>query len=397
MTLGSRMRGWWQKQKRPQLDLAPDAERLPGIVEHRESAGMAIGISILAVVLGAASALFAWMWHLMPTSAILGVAAVFSSVWAVHCWVFRRRWHFTQTQVECCQRGLLGHSEWREPLDSYTGVLRRTTATSIAWGHVLFLKHTSSKRRWVKLFVSKSEGACREAQARYAEMLGLPALVEAEDGGGERVDDWPGRPLRDIANEGLLRPRTNISTPPGSSLTVQLGEDFVALTANPSGLGMLRKLLGAELPVWVYYGFLAQVLLPTTFLLFLLPAGGTARVLLGALAAIATAIAYAVVRLRREELVVSASEVRKRWRHPWGASAGRAVPTDKVLDVCVRKDKQELRGRTVEIVARDRILAFGVGIKRPELEWVRDLVVAVVAGSAPTLPPAPPSGAPPPQ
>lgn len=384
------------------FDLAPDAESPPFTVRMAGARKWGLWLLLAAGVmgLGAGASLAAWGLGVAgacrTTGVVLAWLAVLPLTVGLHLVQRRREWTFAADSVEYESRGLVGNRSWSEPLGSYTGVLRRTRPTSIAGiivgPHVLFLKHTSSKRRWVKLFVSKSEGACREAQARYAEMLALPALVEAEDGAGERVDDWPGRPLRDIANEVLLRPRPNIGIPPGSSLIVQRGQDFVALTADPSGLGMLRKLLGAELPLWL--GVPAQLLLQMTFLVL---AVGTGRVFLGAVAATATAITYAVVRLRREELVVSASEVRKRWRHPWGTSAGRAVATDKVLDVCMRKDKRNLRGTTVEIVARDRTLAFGVGIKRPELEWVRDLVVAVVAGSAPSLPPAPPSGAPPPQ
>lgn len=378
MTLGSRMRGWRQKQKRPQLDLAPDAERLPGIVEHRESAGKAIRVSILAVVLAGASALFAWMWHQMPTSAIFGVAAVFSAVWAVHCWVFRRRWHFTQTQVECRQRGLLGRREWREPLSSYEGVLAmemHPRSGDKATTYVLRLKHRDRKRRSVRLYVSTSPDGLRAKHEHYARLFGLPALTETKDGVEVRRLDELDKSVRERVAGGTLRTAFDpASVPPGKALAFHIGEDGLKIRTRGGVLGSTERAVAVLMllagPLIRVLMWLWEVDAPIFPPLLVVPSS-----LAGVLPLLADVLCV-------EEVSVSPKEVRHRLQCGRMSFRRSAISADEVEEVVVRQMPRHRWETAVQAIGDEGSVDFGRGLPRAQQDWVRDCIIAVISEDA---------------
>ncbi|MCK4376456.1 MAG: hypothetical protein KAX19_14055, partial [Candidatus Brocadiae bacterium] len=101
--------------------------------------------------------------------------------------------------------------------------------------------------------------------------------------------------------------------------------------------------------------------------------------LAGAVALVVATVALAAARAIAEELMVSPTEVRKRWRHPWGTFREAAAPANEIEEVVVRTPPASHGVTTVQAITDATTVHFGIGLPRAEKEWVRDCIIAVIS------------------
>jgi hypothetical protein len=166
-----------------EFDLLSGVRSLPAVRVMRPD--WARGISTLSLIFGPGPLVLR----------LLGVPAPqvpwqFLAVWAIpfvivaaHYMIARRQWYFGPDEVCYAARGLLGPRRWSEPLSSYKGVLGVRVLRSgedeefpLTW-HEVSLEHATRRAHSVELYVSRAAEAFQTRHREYAELFGLPRLV----------------------------------------------------------------------------------------------------------------------------------------------------------------------------------------------------------------------------
>lgn len=376
---GRRRRG-----RGPELDLAPDAQTLPVHAEKKGSRAAAVVLSVLsagaaggAVALFIAAPLNGTLVKLLVAAAP-GLAAVALLLGGAHTWVSHREWDFTPSQVEHRRRGLFGPQEWTEPLSDYAGVLSKqefhsgTQNTPSYTLYMLFLQHRTNKRRTVKLYQSRSPDGFRARLEHYARLFGLLALIQTADGIEERRPEDLDKSVRERVAEGSLDVTFDPSSaPPGNRLSVRVEGGTLTIRTRGNALGAAAWLI----PLLMLVGGVATVVVG----LILNVPSRPVLLLAGVLANVVATVALAAVRAVTEELMVSPTEVRKRWRHPWGTFREAAAPANEIEEVVVRTPPQSHGVTTVQAITDATTVHFGIGLPRAEKDWVRDCIIAVIS------------------
>lgn len=376
--IGSRGR----KQKRAEFDLAPDATSMPFQAKGRPFSGKA-GYLVGAAVCAAFSCTFYRMWKSDPelvywiVAAVAGLGALVFAAVGFHYLLLRECWQFTPAYVECEKRGVLRSRKWREPLSDYQGVL--TTESEYHVGrqrhtvYILQLKHRTKRPRSVKLYVARSPEGFRAKQEHYARLMKLPILIETDSGVEERAVEDLDKSVRQRVAEGTLRVTFDPSSgPPGKNLAVAIEGDRLRIWSRKGTLGLTGSsiirflLLGGSL----------------VNLIFIIPAAQLPGVLLaiGTVSIVVGVVIYLGLRVCREELLVSRDELRRHWRHPWGTWRKQTMPSDQIEEVVIRRPIGKKKApASVQAISDKATIAFGLGLKQPEKEWVRDCIIAVIS------------------
>jgi hypothetical protein len=85
--------------------------------------------------------------------------------------------------------------------------------------------------------------------------------------------------------------------------------------------------------------------------------------------------------LGSEELLLSASEVRRHYRWPLGTFSEQRVRADEVEDVAVATAGDQGGAKVVRVIADRGTVSFGATLTAKQLRWVRDCVVAVIGAA----------------
>lgn len=80
-----------------------------------------------------------------------------------------------------------------------------------------------------------------------------------------------------------------------------------------------------------------------------------------------------------EELLISAAEVVRQYRSPWGTFRRSSLKADAIEDVIVANNKGSQNVETVQVVSGERRISFGMTLSGNQRRWVRDCVLAVVS------------------
>jgi len=373
------------------VDLAPAATKLPFRTDRSGSKPLAVCLLVLSVVTacvtvasvlgGMRKVLPAIIW--MHWAFFLGPATAASALAGLRELVWRERYEFTPAEVRRRCRGLFGWREWGEPLSAYKGVLSRREGRT--WGknassrtlYILTLQHSANKKRSVKLYLSRSYEGFRAKHEHYARLFGLPALVETATGVEKRRPEDLHKSVRQRVADGALKISFDpAARPPGRKLAVTVERDALLIRRRWNAFGIVGIPASAALLVGAMAIVLALAADLKLSLAFLLALAALDLVLVGG--------AYAAMRAIREELVVSPSEVRKRWRHPWGTLLETSVAASEIEEVAIHALPAEsflsVPGvTTVQVISDSPVLQFGVGLPKADKEWVRDCIIAVIS------------------
>jgi hypothetical protein len=89
-------------------------------------------------------------------------------------------------------------------------------------------------------------------------------------------------------------------------------------------------------------------------------------------------LTYGLLFVRRE-LVLSATEIRRDQRSPFGTRTLQVLSPDDVEEVAITNPPNSNSGKVVEVVTEQEALRFGRSLSAEELRWVRDCVLAVLS------------------
>ena len=373
-------------QGQQSTNLIPPDQNLPYETDEESSGG--VGLIIFSIVWTAIPAFMLFQaftteapWFaflVLGVFVLIGVALFLGGVSSL---VSRRHWRITDSSVSCEATGLMGTSEWSEPLENYRGVLSESEYHSGGQNsssytiYKVILKHQDDEDRSVELYRSRSEEGFRKEQERYAKLFGLPALEETDEGIIERQADQLDKSLREQAAEGLLDVDFDPSQkPPGDNLRVRTEGDRLEMETLsgkfPAGCLMLTTLLlvgGPALALGTALGYfdIASQYIWVGGVIFLI-----------GLASVALAVAGKVIS---EVLEVSPEEVKTVYRSPWGEFGEACVPADDVEEVVIKEREDSTSGTLVHIVTDKRTLDFGGSLSDAEKKWVRDCIITVVS------------------
>lgn len=396
---------WWTLR----YDLCAHVDALPCRVLHRvhwlrTAIGAAATAASLAFTVYRAVTIRDFSWENgVPLLIILTVILAMATARMV---LTRSLVTFTEQDVRLRARNGLLRSQWAEPLESYVGIVcHRSPGLGLSRHGIvaaLWLQHRTNRKRSVVLLTTRSAKQLRDTHRRHARLFGLPALFETADGFSE------------MSRPGLLGGRESAVTCdpsaevadllgrlPEGGLSVGLDGDALVISTGQSLRRLVAEVVlpwrdGLGLP-WVGclglggIGLLALVL--NALLISLL--AGDVGLLLGTLKwqaivfVVALAIGLAVARLLKEELHVTAAEVRKCWRWRLGSFRSKTAQAADVLEVAVRPRMRPKDPETVQIIGQEVTVHFGLGLSTQHLEWVRDCIIAVIS-----QPPAPDAGRP---
>jgi hypothetical protein len=369
-------------EKFRKVDLLAGADSLPVHAEVKGSVWVGAGTIMAGLFLGGVLVRSIFLGPMRDWMGIvLFVCFIAFVVWtAVLCGIkelmLHRAWDVTANGVECREREIRVWKEWSEPLSAYEGVLARQELLPVGKRmrvvYSIELVHRSDDAKSVMLYSSVAPEGLRASQERAARLFNLPALTVSAAGIEKRQAEDLDKSVRErVAEAGLPVTFDPASKPPGKSLTVRVDGDALVLSAPGRSL-IVRH--GWVFPALILGGGaigaagLLEPEQPTTLAL-----------MVGSLSILAGVGALVFFLLLKEELVVSSTEVRKRWRHPWGGFFEAAVPAEEIEDVIIQTPPDGQGMATVQVISDSPVLQFGVGLPKVDKEWVRDCVIAVIS------------------
>jgi hypothetical protein len=206
-------------------------------------------------------------------------------------------------------------------------------------------------------------------------MFGLPALVETQDGLVERRAEDLDKPLRQRVAEGSVAVDFDArQEPPGQGLLLFVEGDTLRICTGREPtvlvLGVPPLLFGAAV-------LLAE------------PLGlGPLRAIPGAVGVVALVVGAALIgwyALGRQELLVSASEVRRHYHWAGATFARQRVGAEDVEEVVIAAPSGQRGVETVQVISDTGVVSFGATLSPEQRRWVRDCIIAVIgAGSGQT-------------
>lgn len=288
--------------------------------------------------------------------------------------LFRLDVSITGGTVEVARRGLFGTRRFAEPLAAYRGVRHRHYRTwEPAWPVLLrFIRTFLMQRlelehpdpaRTVPLMQARSDDMPREDMEAYAKAFGLPAI---QDDGGRlvvRAAEDLDRPLADLARDGKVEGAEGPSRPPPRSLRVRPGDDRIEIDVRRPPLPSW-----VVVPAFVLFGlFCFRVLAPEPF----------GALVIARTAALAVG-GFVVSRLAWRRLVLFRDRIEWHVIGLLGPKPPVSLLFRDIETVTLAKGGRFRRWR-VRIAGDRHTLDLAQGLKRRDLEWLRDYMMFAVA------------------
>ncbi len=357
-----------------------DLSRIPAT--HVERSPKALGIFLIVfslfwggipaaiLIISLATGQFGPEMLLLLIFAVIGAAIMLAGLRVM---THRRTLTIGPDEVSAESKSLFGRKSWREPLERYRGVLKRREHHSGGKNsasytlHIVELYHDERKKR-IRLHTSRSEEGLRGVWKDCARRLHVPAL---EKSGGEltvrNVEDLD-KSVRELAGEGKLEFDFDPDRPPPEGFDLQVVEDGLCVglpsqKATVFGIGFVMLFCA----VFVYVGFFVDGA-PLIFgiiglLFFLLSAGGMVW-----------------TSLSRRMVTIGPEQIRLFHRTPWGDTGGKVLRTDDIDAVKIGKTAEGHGRDGVIIATEDSSVMLAQGLPAEKLQWLRNCVLAVIAG-----------------
>jgi len=306
---------------------------------------------------------------------------VWQFAWAVsigllglHYLMMQEIWEFAPSYVRMEKRGLLGRRVWTEPLQAYDGVVAEELPsildTDTDDGSVLrwrlTLRHARKRSRSVVVFSSMCEDEAHARHREYAELLGLPRLAAAVEDGGRTV----------------FRPVLERYSAEGCTDGLWLGSFCSwAATAAWDGRTLHVRSKPARRDAEMTIMSLVFLLLPFGFVIGGYALWHTTSLLMAVAAwsfgllALVLAVLVWVEMLSRQELIVSATDVRY-LQTLFGSYIlnGRKLHASDVRDVVLHKRADSRI--VVRVVGDHSVIDFGyaLALRTRDRQRIRDMV-----------------------
>jgi len=356
------------------VDLAPDAERLPVHVELRPPRVPGLVSCLFALALGAPAVFSSFApGSGLPVSLAclmllcgLGCAAV-----GAHFLLLLVEWEFTPVAISCRQRGILGRREWQEPLSSYRCILARQVFRS-GWPadppdvlRIIELKHASRRARDVRLYCSNLKKGFRSRHAHYARLFELPAALATPSG----EVTCPPAYLEAAGSEAIGDPAFGLAeclaeSPPLGGIAVTSAAGMLAVKTRPNQSPWFSYALGVGFVVLVVW---SDTLTLQDFLLWE-----------AVLASLLVLFPFVWPRLATERIEVLAHTLRYRGAYPRRREAEMRLP--RVQEARIAHEPGTLWWRkAVLITDGQQDIYFGASLSSAEKEWVCRCINAVLA------------------
>ncbi len=346
-------------------------------------------------VLGVLLIMFSLLWGGIPGAALihalltgqfepemlfLGIfVAIGAAIFLTGLWIitFRKKIIFDESEITVDKKSIFGHKFWQEPLERYKGVLKRTEhhrSSGRRGGgasytlYIIELCHDERTKR-VRLFTSRSREGFRSRWKDYARRLELPAM---EQEGGEtitrEVEDLD-KSVRDMVAEG------------------KLGIDFDPTEAPPEGFEVKREgnalCLGLSNRHKSTLGAALMLIVPVAFIylgFFLTEGRGNMLGLIGVFIFLLLLGWLIWTTVARRTVLLYPEKIHIFYRTRWGDTKGKVYLSEAIEDVRVGS-AAERHGRPALIIATgDNKEALCGGLSDEQLVWLRNCILAVIAG-----------------
>lgn len=353
-----------------------DLNRLPVTAVLRDGRVYAILIMAFAVVWGG----FPFWMLLANLGAIAASPGLLFLVLFPLCglglfaygfWGYHRAREVTidRERVTVTERRFRGSRTWSEPLSAYRGILfesrrvRRGRRTSTA--HVVELYHDNPERR-VVIHMAGDEARARAAWERACQALNLPALKKRDTETKTPKIAERAEPIAALLHEGKIALDPEVAPPtPGEIAVEEQGDELVFTLLKPQATWWSAALfLGLPL-IFVYLGFFFGV---------------DAAWPLGAFGLLFEALFVAGLahdRLTRRRIRLSRERLALGWVSSRREKLKRSLPTARIATLrAIRRGGW----RALEVASDQATLTIGQGLSPASLNWLRQVILAKLAG-----------------
>ena len=284
--------------------------------------------------------------------------------------VFRRRTvTISKDFVQGEDRTIRGRREWLAVISSYRGVLLHTVrirrGKSSYTAYAVRLDHGEAEKS-VPLYVSTDAQAARREWERVSRRFDVPAIESSADGEVTRDAEDLDKSVRELAAEGKLEADFDARPPPDGLAAAHEGDELVVTATQPVNNLWLMALVALFPLIFVYVGF------SEGGFVYIFAAFGLLFEIL-----IVAGIIWDV--LTRQRLRIGRNHVSKQWVAAWGAGRPKRLDADSIESVTITA-KEAGRPRQLAIASDDRTLSFGRRQSDEALEWLRQAVLAHIAG-----------------
>ena len=307
----------------------------------------------------------------MAFAALFPAIGLIMAVTMIRTLVQRLEVTFGHTAVTAVRRGLLGSNNWTLPYSAYQGVLHRQVVVRsknrTTTYQVIELHHTQADRS-IPLYVATGTTMPRDRWEDYSRALKLPALLASGDDILERGHCDLDKSVRELAAAGRIDLDYDDGVPPPPGLLV--GTDGVG------GDKRLRvRVTAARVPAWaaaMFVGF------PGIFIALGIgkPEAWPAAAF-GALFVAVFLWTYLKDRRSPRALIITRHEVIAEDAWPWDKSSLDRIALNRVETVRLGRGRSD-SGRLLLIEGDRGRIAFGQGLSKAALDWLRDYVTAAI-------------------
>lgn len=280
--------------------------------------------------------------------------------------------HLSLETVGVTKQSLFGTKQWIARLSEFIGVRYRSEYHSGGEDnpsytlYIVELLHKSDAKKAVRLYEARADFGVRGIWENACSTLNLPA-VEGDGANlvSRDVEDLD-KSVKDLAREGKLQVKFDLSKPPPAGLSLKVDSTFLELSIKTKkGSSYIGSLIGLVFSgVFVYIGFFVKGC-PLLFGIV-----GCVIMLIVILATIWSLITTEQIRVAKDEIHV-------RRQTPWGPTKGTRIDTTGVEIVRIgKKDSQGTEGILIETDAGTLIIA--TGLPAPCLEWLKNCILKVI-------------------
>ena len=292
-------------------------------------------------------------------------------LFGLHTFLWRKEITIDKYFVAVAERGLKGRREWRETLDSYRGVLRRSrrvrTKNSSYTVYTVDLVHDDEDRT-INLYTARSEQDWRQKWEAYARHFRKPALEQSADGMVARDAEDLDKPVGELLREGKVTVDYDALAEKAEGLAVDFEGDTIVITRTGPRNSPVGSVLALLFPlIFIYIGFFHDGSQPALYTF------GVMGVLLQGLC-----VAFiAWDQVARHRLRIGPRTLRLNQIGPWGETKGRTLAVGEIETVKVGRERGS--GPTAVIVSGDAgMLKFGTRLPRASLDFVHNTVLAKI-------------------
>lgn len=274
-------------------------------------------------------------------------------------------------RIEYSESSFFGQKAWSEKLANFMGVGCRTqfyrggkNNHSYTF-HVVEIIHRD-KAKNVCLYRSQNSAGLRKIWENYCQQLNMSAIEgQGVDAVIRDVEDLD-KSVVELAAEGKVEVKFDPSARPPSRLKVKVEKENLKIILPKQPF----SIIGTAVGIFIAYILIHKGLFSSNF--DLVP------VLMGlVLGALAIGVAY-WTRAIQNVVILSDKRVRFYCDSPWGNLYDTSVPASMIETIRIGRKAENKGSIGLLLITDQQTNILGEGLLRPELEWLKDCVMAVV-------------------